>query len=90
MAKQITQTGITFSSYKDSELLPLNSGIKVAGAEGPDTNAGGAVNAVDIDWNGAEVNGEEIHTTGQFLRRGFAENPYSQRLAKPQNCAVLC
>lgn len=55
MSKQIQQGTITFGNNKDSQdgILEPASGYKVAGAEGPDLEFGGIVNAVDIDWNGA-------------------------------------
>jgi len=58
MAKSITQNGITFSNVKtenDEGILGFSAGIKVSGIDGVDPNYGGIINAVDIDWNGAQI-----------------------------------
>lgn len=85
MAKSLTQNGVTFSNYKNSNdgIMPLAAGILVSGAEGVDPEFGGIVNAVDIDWNGARLhnNGKIesifnpyapnaiINTTGEFCSK---------------------
>ena len=55
MSKQIQQGTITFQNYKNAQdgILQFTAGAMVSGAEGPDLEFGGIVNAVDIDWNGA-------------------------------------
>ena len=62
------QNGITFTSYKDrgGQTIGANP-IRVNGLQGVDSEDGGIINVVDIDWNGAQVNGATIDTTGQLL-----------------------
>ena len=68
MSQIVTQDGITFSKYKtDSEYLPVNGGIKVSNATGVDPIYGGIVNAVDIDWNEAQINGATMTTSGEVV-----------------------
>ena len=56
------QSGIEFNSYKDKGGINIATRpIKVSGIQGPDEDGYGIINAVDIDWNGAEL-----------IRRGFA------------------
>lgn len=55
------QSGIEFNSYKDKGGINIATRpIKVSGIQGPN-EFGGIINAVDVDWNGAEL-----------IRRGFA------------------
>ena len=53
MAKSITQNGITFSNYNNTDVLEISSPLKYANYEGLDEDNFGIVNAVDIAWNGA-------------------------------------
>lgn len=53
MAKSITQNGITFSNYNDSEFLPFTRTVRLGINEGLDEDNFGIVNAADIAWNGA-------------------------------------
>ena len=66
MPQQI-QHGITFNQVKQYGVTLGQWPVLLAGQMGPDED-GGIVNAIDIDWNGAEV--EEnvvINTTGELL-----------------------
>ena len=61
--------------------------IYLVGQQGPDED-GGVVNAIDIDWNGAEVgtiNGVDfgtIKTTGKLLKERIQHNsPIFARVA---------
>ena len=70
MSKQIQQGTITFQNYKNAQdgILQFTAGAMVSGAEGPDLEFGGIVNAVDIDWNGAQVaNNTVLNTTGDLI-----------------------
>jgi hypothetical protein len=67
--KEFTQNGVVFNKYRESSegqaigVAP----ILVSGQEGVDAEFGGIINAVDIDWNGAEVDDirdHDINTTG--------------------------
>lgn len=88
MAKIINQGEITFKNYKNEVdgLIPLSAGILVSGAEGPDPQYGGIVNAVDIDWNGAVVgqdkneNDIEINSTSDLIN--YIKGAYSQSKAE--------
>lgn len=42
---------------------------------GSDTEYGGIINAIDIDWNGAEIDEQEINTTSDLLR--YIQGAYS-------------
>ena len=54
MAKSITQNGITFSNYNNTEVLPIAGTVRLGTNEGLDEDNFGIVNAVDIAWNGAQ------------------------------------
>lgn len=68
----MTQNGITFNSVKTAGVEKSAWPLILAGQQGPDED-GGVINAVDIDWNGAQVklNGDSsnrtINTTGELL-----------------------
>lgn len=76
MAKSVTQNGITFNNYNNSEYLPLSRTVRLGTNEGLDEDNFGIVNAVDIAWNGAVLpkgdiaNGSSktINTTGDLLK----------------------
>lgn len=55
--KEFIQDGITFSKYREaSDGQAIGTApIVVADQEGVDPNFGGVINAVDIDWNGAQL-----------------------------------
>ena len=89
---QIVKDNITFNSYKNRGGLVLNNyPIRALGLEGPDEDGVGIINAVDIDWNGAEI--EEnvtIHTTAELLnwiktKGGKISEIDSEKLAEIQN-----
>jgi len=53
--KSFSQDGVTFSKYRvaaDGQTVGI-APIVVSGQEGVDSEFGGIINAVDIDWNGA-------------------------------------
>ncbi len=50
----MTQNGITFNSVKTVGVELSGWPIFLAGQQGPDED-GGVVNAVDIDWNTADL-----------------------------------
>lgn len=63
---EIVQNEITFNAVKNEGIELSTSPIIVKGQIG--TDDGKVVNAVDIDWNGAEVGAENpINTTGELL-----------------------
>ncbi len=78
----INQNGIDFNNYKTAGVPTNEWPFRLTGQQGPDDD-GGIVNAVDIDWNGAEldlsdssiaadvpgvVNGKKvINTTGELF-----------------------
>ena len=73
----MTQDTIIFNSVKTSHGTEINFGpLGIRGKVGVD-EFGGVINAVDIDWNGAQLNlpdalgggAETITTTGQLFRR---------------------
>ena len=67
------QNGIHFNSVKTEDYLNFESGpIRIAHSSGVDSELGGVINAVDIDWNGAKPGiGEDvtngITTIGELL-----------------------
>ena len=73
-----TDNNIIFNNVKDIS-VPISGAIGVRGAQGVDPEFGGIINAIDIDWNDAQLGnkvdsatltpGEEIiiQTTGQLL-----------------------
>lgn len=67
MAKVI-QDNITFNNVKTAGVGMGQWPIYLLGQQGPDSD-GGVINAVDIDWNGAEVGSSTINTTGQLLKK---------------------
>ena len=68
MAKSITQNGITFSNYNDSEFLPFTRTVRLGINEGLDEDNFGIVNAADIAWNGAQVEDNvTLNSTGDLL-----------------------
>jgi len=64
--KSFTQNEITFNKYRtasDGQAVSA-APVVVAGQEGVDSNFGGIINAVDIDWNGAVLPDGNIQTAG--------------------------
>lgn len=55
MAKSITQDGINFSNYNDTEVTPISQTVRLGINEGLDEDKFGIVNAVDISWNAADL-----------------------------------
>lgn len=72
---QINQSGIQFNQVKTAGVKLGSWPVILDGQSGPDED-GGAINAVDIDWNGAVLpNGDiengtsvTINTTGDLLK----------------------
>ena len=50
----ITQNDITFNSYKTTGVPTDQWPFRLTGQQGPDEDGMGIINAVDIDWNGAQ------------------------------------
>ena len=69
MSKSITQKGIIFSNYATgNESYSLGKTIRLGSNEGLDEDNFGIVNAVDIAWNGAQVEDNvTLNTTGDLL-----------------------
>ena len=69
MAKSITQNGITFSNYNNTDVTPVSLTVRLGTTEGLDEDNFGIVNAADIAWNGAVLpsSNTTINTTGQLL-----------------------
>lgn len=60
----ITQNGVYFNNYKNRGGQTIGGGpIRINGQQGPDED-GGIINAVDIDWNGAQVGNKK-----RFIRQ---------------------
>ena len=88
MAKEITKGGITYNSYKNAGVSTDQWPFILTNQEGPDSE-GGIINAVDIDWNGAEITStafpamdRTINTTGDLLswiKDGIEEAAVSER-----------
>ena len=66
---QIEQNNIIFNSVKDKGGVTVGTGpIRINGQNSFGENSKGIVNAVDIDWNGAQVDNNTINTTGEIIR----------------------
>ncbi|MBR1789925.1 MAG: hypothetical protein IJ762_12225 [Bacteroidaceae bacterium] len=63
---QINQNGINFNNVKTAGVEMGQWPFFLAGQQGPDAD-GGIVNAVDIDWNGAVINGATMTTSGELV-----------------------
>ncbi len=69
----ITQNDITFNSVKTGSLKFSNWPLTLLNQQGPDED-GGIINAVEIDWNGAQwpnLDGSSpstINTTGDLIK----------------------
>ena len=61
-----TDNNILFSNVKDIS-VPVSGAVGVRGVQGVDPEWGGIINAIDIDWNGAQLGDKEINTTGELL-----------------------
>ena len=57
----MTQNDIEFNSVKSSAKQFTAYPLTMKNQQGPDEDGYGIINAVDVDWNGAEL-----------IRRGFA------------------
>lgn len=57
---------INFTNVKETT-VPVGGVVAVRGAQGVDPEYGGVINAIDIDWNGAQVAGKTLNTTGEVL-----------------------
>lgn len=73
--EQIEKYGITFNTYKTAGVEYDQWPLILTGQQGPDEE-GGIINAVDIDWNGADWSSiptdqetpSEINTTADLLK----------------------
>lgn len=73
----VVQGSIKFKNVKTAGIPISQWPIYLRGQQGTDSD-GGVINAVDIDWNGAEVNGSTINTTGELLKKiADLENAFS-------------
>lgn len=66
-----TDNGIQFNNVKEYTTF-VNGNVGVKGTQGVDPEWGGIINAIDIDWNGAQLkNGSTVkatlNTTGEML-----------------------
>lgn len=62
------QNNIEFNSVKSSAKQVSVYPLVMKNQQGPDEDGMGIINAVDIDWNGAQVsNNVTINTTGELL-----------------------
>lgn len=58
---------IQFNNIKEIG-LPIDSTLGIVGLpEDAIAENGGIINAVQIDWNGAQVSGKTLNTTGEVL-----------------------
>lgn len=77
----MVQDTITFNNVKDTT-VPVGGVVAVRGAQGVDPEFGGVINAIDIDWNAANLgnyvnidanggksncNSSEINTTCELI-----------------------
>jgi len=52
-----TDNNILFNNVKEAT-VPVGGVVAVRGTQGVDPEYGGVINAIDIDWNGAQVSGK--------------------------------
>ncbi len=57
---------ITFNNVKETVDFGMGP-VGIAGQTGVEPEFGGVINAIDIDWNGAQLGDKEINTTGELL-----------------------
>lgn len=82
----INQNGITFNNYKTAGVPTNEWPFRLTDQQGPDED-GGIINAVDIDWNGANLSAGDaittlptaLNTTGELL----VHKLFISHLAKP-------
>ena len=60
------QDNISFNNVKQTIDFGMDP-VGIAGQTGVDPEFGGVINAIDIDWNGAQLGDKEINTTGELL-----------------------
>ena len=60
------QDNISFNNVKQTIDFGMGP-VGIAGQTGVDPEFGGVINAIDIDWNGAQLGDKEINTTGELL-----------------------
>ena len=65
MSKYI-DNNITFNNVKETVDFGMGP-VGIAGQTGVEPEFGGVINAIDIDWNGAQLGDKEINTTGELL-----------------------
>ena len=75
---------ITFNNVKEAT-IPVGGVVAVRDAQGVDPEYGGVVNAVDIDWNDANLGSYIITTTGQLLSYMSA---ISQKITNLENILI--
>ncbi len=63
----IDQDSILFNNVKTGAMFSGGTITVDATTTGVDLEWGGIINAVDIDWNGAQLGDKEINTTGELL-----------------------
>lgn len=65
------QNGIQFNSVKTEDYLNFESGpIRIAHSSGVDSELGGVINAVDIDWNDADFTNATAQNPGTISTSG--------------------
>ena len=60
------QDNISFNNVKQTIDFGMGP-VGIAGQTGVDPEWGGVINAVEIDWNGAQLGTTTINTTGELL-----------------------
>lgn len=78
----MTQNTINFNSVKEIGLSFESVPFGFAGTSGVDPEFGGAINAVDIDWNGAKPGMGEDSTNGITTTGELIKGVYSPVFAK--------
>jgi len=64
MAKSITQNGIVFSNYNNTDVTSIGATVRLGYNEGLDKDNFGIVNAADIAWNGTTLPDGDIQHAG--------------------------
>jgi hypothetical protein len=60
--------GIEFNNVKQYGNFVSAGPLRIQGLDGTDLDDGtGIINAVEIDWNGAQVAGKTLNTIGEVL-----------------------
>lgn len=80
----MVQNDITFNNVKQTIDFGMGP-VGIAGQTGVDPEWGGVINAVDIDWNDANLGSYIISTTGQLLSYMSA---ISQKITNLENILI--